>query len=119
MNKYVNGLLYVDSHDSLVRVLQSWRLWILGAIIGTLVATLVYTVAPPPYRARATVVVDQNLEGAWEYGSRQLFYFLGREARKLEEVAWSDETLQLVADEVEGVTVQERREGILLLSQAE
>ena len=119
MNKYVNGLLYVDSHDSLVRVLQSWRLWILGAIIGTLAATLVYTVAPPPYRARATVVVDQNLEGAWEFGSRQLFYFLGREARKLEEVAWSDETMQMVADQVGDVTVRELREEILLLSQPE
>lgn len=119
MNKYFNGLLYVDSHDSLVRVLQSWRLWILGAIIGTLLATALYTVAPPPYRARATVVVDQNLEGAWEFGSRQLFYFLGREARKLEEVAWSDETMQMVADQVGDVTVRELREEILLLSQPE
>jgi len=119
MNKYVNGLLYVDSHDSLVRVLQSWRLWILGAIIGALVATAFYNIAPPPYRARATVVVDQNLEGAWEFGSRQLFYFLGREARKLEEVAWSDETLQFVADQVGSVTIRELRDEILLLSQPE
>jgi hypothetical protein len=119
MNKTVEGLLYVDSHDSLVRVLQSWRLWILGAIIGAILASGVYALFPPPFRARATVVVDQNLEGAWEYGSRQLFYFLGREARKLEEVAWSDETIQIVADEVGDVTVRELRDEILILSQPE
>jgi len=119
MKKFVNGLLYVDSHDSIVRVLQSWRLWIIGAIIGTLIATVVYAVFPPPYRARAIVVVDHNLEEAWEFGSGQLFYFLGRETRKLQELAWSDEVMQLVADRVGDVSVRELRDEILHLSQPE
>jgi hypothetical protein len=119
MKKYVYGLLYVDSHDSIVRVFQSWRLWIVGAIIGTLVATAVYAIFPPPFRARAVVVVDQNLEEAWEFGSGQLFYFLGRETRKLQELAWSDDTLQVVADQVGDVSVLELRDQILQLSQPE
>ena len=119
MSEMLKKLIYVDSHDSLVRVLQSWRLWLVGAVVGALIATGLYYVIPPPYRAKATVVVDQNLEGAWEFGSRQLFYFLGREARKLEEVAWSDETMQEVADRVGDVTVTELREETLQLSQPE
>ena len=119
MRKYVSGLLYVDSHDSIVRVLRSWRLWIVGAIIGTLLASGVYALFPPPYRARAVVVVDHNLEEAWEFGSGQLFYFLGRETRKLQELAWSDETMQLVAGQVGDVSVRELRDNILHLSQPE
>jgi hypothetical protein len=119
MKRIVHGLLYVDSHDSIVRVLQSWRLWIVGAIVGALIASAVYAVFPPPYRARAVVVVDHNLEEAWEFGSGQLFYFLGRETRKLQELAWSDETMQLVADQVGDVSVRELRDSILHLSQPE
>jgi len=119
MKKFVHGLLYVDSHDSLVRVFKSWRLWIVGAIIGALAATAVYAVFPPPYRARAIVVVDHNLEEAWEFGSGQLFYFLGRETRKLQELAWSDDTMQLVAEQVGDVGVRELRDEILQLSQPE
>ena len=48
------------------------------------------------------MVVDHNLEEVWEFRSAQQFYFLGRETRKLEALAWSDETMQLVADQVGG-----------------
>ena len=50
-------------------------------------------------RARATVNVDFNLEEAWpEEIDRQQFYYLERETRKLEEIAWSDDVLQVVTD---------------------
>ena len=55
--------------------------------------------APPPYRARATVNVDFNLEEAWpEESDRQQFYYLERETRKLEEIAWSDAVMMSVAE---------------------
>ena len=52
MNKVVNSLLYVDSHDSIVRVLQSWRLWVVGAIVGALVAPVCMRSSRRHYRAR-------------------------------------------------------------------
>ncbi len=117
MKNVVKGLLYVDSHDSLMRVLQSWRLWVIGAIVGALLATGIYSLFPPPYRARAVVVVDQNIEQAWNLKPDQAFYFLGRETRKLEELAWSDETLQLLADQVGDTRISDLRHGKLYLSQ--
>ncbi len=117
MKKIANRLLYSDTHDALVVVLQAWRLWLAGALVGALMAASVYALFPPPYRARAIVVVDHNVEEAWGFGSGELFYFLGRETRKLQELAWSDETIQLVADRVGDVSVRELREEILHLSQ--
>jgi len=77
-----------------------------------------YYIAPPDFRARATVVVDFNMEQAWPVDSdRELFYYLEREARKLEEVARSDETLTIVANGVGDVTVSDLRSGILELSE--
>ena len=52
----------------------------------------------------------------WEFAPAQNFYFLGRESRKLEELAWSDKTLDLVAAELDGITVSELRNDILSLS---
>ena len=115
-NKLVKTLLYVDSHDSIVRVLHSWRLWVVGAIIGALLASAIYLLFPPPYRAAAVVVIDHNLEEIWSVEQGNMFYFLGRETRKLEELAWSDETLQIVAERVGGITVRELREEILFIS---
>jgi hypothetical protein len=61
--------------------------------------------------------VDFNMEEAWPVDSdRELFYYLEREARKLEEVAWADATLANVA-EVGGITVADLRGGILELSE--
>lgn len=105
------------SIDDLIDLLQAWRYWILSGLVGALLGGAIYLVFPPDFRARATVVVDFNMEEAWPVDSdRELFYYLEREARKLEEVAWSDATLAKVAEEGD-VTVSELRDGILELSE--
>ena len=106
-----------SSVDDLIQLLQAWRFWVLSGLVGALIGGLVYLITPPDFCARATVVVDFNMEEAWPVDSdRELFYYLEREARKLEEVAVSDATLAKVA-EVGGVTVAELRDGILELSE--
>jgi len=93
-------------------------MWLLGAMIGALLAWGLYQLFPPAYRARATVVVDNNLEQAWQFfPDRQLFQFLQRETERLEQLAWSDAVMQSVANEVPSVTVQKLRGGVLQLSQ--
>jgi hypothetical protein len=90
----MNILFSPPSLDDLIRLLKAWRLWVLAAFLGSLIGAAIYWIAPPPYRARATVLVDFNLEEAWPQDTdRQQFYYLEREARKLEEIAWSDEIL--------------------------
>lgn len=106
------------SIDDLIQLLQAWRFWVLSGLVGALLGGLAYLVFPPDFRARATVVVDFNMEQAWLVDSdRELFYYLEREARKLEEVAKSDAALAKVAEEAGGVTVAELRGGILELSE--
>ncbi|MFZ5858999.1 MAG: Wzz/FepE/Etk N-terminal domain-containing protein [Chloroflexota bacterium] len=106
------------SSDDLTRLLRAWRFWLLAALIGGILGAAIYFIAPPPYRARAVVTVDFNLEEAWPQEiDRQQFYYLERETRKLEEIAWSDAVLQAVADADGKVTVRELREGKLQLSQ--
>ncbi len=113
----MNLLFSPPSLDDFIRLLKAWRFWVLGALAGALLGAAVYALFPPPYRARATVNVDFNLEEAWpQETDRQQFYYLERETRKLEEIAWSDAVLQTVADE-NGVSVAALREGILSLSQ--
>lgn len=103
--------------DPLAEILASWRLWLLGAALGALLAWVLYQVVPPPFRAQATVVVDANLEEAWVYfPDRQLFQFLARETERLEELAWSDAVVQSVSAKT-GVSVAELRQGALQLSQ--
>lgn len=116
MERIVKSLVKEDAHGSIVRVLQAWRLWLLGALVGALVAAGVYFLFPPAYRASAVVVIDHNLEAVWQGTPRQAFYFLGRETRKLERLAWSDKTLDLVAEELDGYSVSDLRNGILSLS---
>ena len=107
-----------SSVDDLIQLLQAWRFWVLSGLVGALLGGLVYVIAPPDFRARATVVVDFNMEQAWPVDSdRELFYYLEREARKLEDVAWSDATLARVAEEVGDVTVSDLRDGVLELSE--
>ncbi len=104
--------------DDLIRLLKAWRFWLLGALAGALLGTLVYLIAPPVYRARATVNVDFHMEQAWpENSDREQFYYLERETRKLEEIAMSDTVLNAVATEVGGVTLPQLRTQVLQLSQ--
>ena len=107
-----------SSTDDLLQLLQAWRFWLLASLLGALLGWLAYVVFPPDYRARATVVVDFNMEQSWPVDSdRELFYYLEREARKLEEVAKSDHVMQAVADRVGDITVEELRSGVLELSE--
>jgi len=113
----MNHLLTPPTFDDLLRLLRAWRLWLLGALLGGLLGMAVYAVFPPEYRARATVMVDFNVEQSWaEIPDREVFYFLDREARKLVELAWADDVLQTVAENagLDGTTL---RSGVLTLSQ--
>lgn len=113
----MNHLLTPPTFDDLLRLLRAWRLWLLGALLGGLFGMAVYAAFPPEYRARATVMVDFNVEQSWaEIPDREVFYFLDREARKLVELAWADDVLQTVAEDagLDGTTL---RSGVLTLSQ--
>ena len=102
----------------MIQLLQAWRFWLLASLFGALLGGVIYAIFPPDHRARATVVVDFNMEQAWPVDSdRELFYYLEREARKLKEVAWSDDVMSAVADSVGNITVEELRSGILELSE--
>jgi uncharacterized protein involved in exopolysaccharide biosynthesis len=106
------------SLDDLIRLLKAWRFWSVGALIGGLMGTGLFYMAPPPYRAHAVVLVDFNLEQAWPQDTdRQQFYYLERETRKLEEIAFSDSVIQAVAQANQAITAPELRGGKLVLSQ--
>lgn len=113
-----NTLLDHGPADSFGLILGAWRLWLLGAALGALLGWAAYTISPPDFRARATVVVDHNLEAAWQYfPDRQLFQFLERETERLEELAWSDVVLRAVANAASAGPVQDLRAGRLQLAQ--
>lgn len=106
-------LLSSPSLDDLIRLLKAWRFWVLGALIGSVLGATVYFIFPPEYRARATVNVDFNFEEAFPTNTdRQDFYYLEREARKMVELAWSDDVLSQLHEPLE-----ELRGGKLNLSQ--
>lgn len=113
----MSWLFSPPSLDDLIRLLKAWRFWVLGALTGATLGAALFYIAPPPYRARATVNVDFNLEQAWpEEIDRRQFYYLERETRKLEEIAWSDDVIQTVAD-ASGIYVSTLRDEALSLSQ--
>jgi len=106
------------SLDDLARLLKAWRFWSVGVLIGGLIGAAAYYIAPPPYRAHATVLVDFNLEEAWpQETDRQQFYYLERETRKLEEIASSDIVMESIIENNRQHTVAELRSGKLSLSQ--
>lgn len=113
----MNNLFSSPTFEDILRLLRAWRFWLWAALLGGLFGAGWYSVFPPEYRARATVVVDFNAEQAWPVDTdKELFYYLEREARKLEEVAWADATLQKVAAET-GFSMRELRTAKLELSQ--
>jgi len=113
----MNWFFSPPSLDDLIRLLKAWRFWVVGALAGALLGAALFYVAPPPYRARATVNVDFNLEEAWpQETDRQQFYYLEREVRKLEEIAWSDDVMRVVAN-ASGEDVSALRKDVLRLSQ--
>src|ERR1044071_6119322 len=106
------------SMDDLVRLLKAWRFWSVGAFVGALIGAGMYYVVPPPYRAHATVLVDFHLEQAWpQETDRQQFYYLERETRKLEEIAWSDMVIDKIVETNGEVNAQELRNDRLRLGQ--
>lgn len=109
----MNFFLSSPSLDDIIRLLKAWRFWVLGAIIGSAIGAAFYYIAPPPYRAKATVNVDFNFEEAFPTNTdRQDFYYLERESRKMVELAWSDDVLKEL-----NAPVEELRGGKLTLSQ--
>ena len=104
----MTSLFSPPSSDDLIRLLKAWKFWVLGALVGALIGAAVYYIFPPDYRARATVSVDFNLEQAWpQETDRQQFYYLERETRKLEEIAWSDMVMGSVVETVGDTTTEE------------
>ncbi len=113
----MNYILTPPSLDDLIHLLKAWRFWVLGALAGAVLGAAIYLIAPPPFRARATVNVDFNLEESWPQDTdRQQFYYLERESRKLEEIAWSDDVMNQISTEVT-IPVADLRGGLLQLSQ--
>ena len=114
----MKSLFSPPSFDDLIHLLKAWKFWLLGAVVGALLGAGFYYVAPPPYRAQATVLVDFNMEEAWpQETDREQFYYLEREARKLEEIAFSDTVMQAVAETDGDVSIAELEREYLSLSQ--
>ena len=105
-------------YDDLLHRLAAWRVWIGGAFLGAAIATIVYLLAPPSYRAQATVLVDQNVEQVipQEQTDLRKYTYLQRETDKLVEIVWSDQTLSRVTAQ-SGLPVVQLRDGRLHLSQ--
>lgn len=111
------SLLAPPRFQSVLILLRAWKLWFLGAILGGLIGLGVYAIFPPPVVARATVMVDFNVEESWpQAADREIFYYLERESRKLQEIAWSDDTLQAVSAQT-GLSPLVLRQQTLSLSQ--
>lgn len=113
----MNYIFIPPSLDDLIHLLKAWRFWVIGALIGAVIGAAIYFIVPPAFRARATINVDFNLEQAWPQDTdRQQFYYLERESRKLEELAWSDDVMNQLSTEF-AVPVEDLRGGLLQLSQ--
>jgi capsular polysaccharide biosynthesis protein len=104
--------------NDFIHLLFAWRVWMAGAILGTAVASILYLVIPPRYRAQATVLVDQNVEQVvpQEQSDLQKFNYLKRETEKLVGIVWSDQTLARVGEQT-GYSLAQLRDGRLSLTQ--
>jgi uncharacterized protein involved in exopolysaccharide biosynthesis len=111
-------MLRPPAYEDLLRLLAAWRVWIGGAVVGAAIATIFYLIAPPPYRAQATVLVDQNVEQVIPIETTDLSKntYLQRETDILVEIAWSDQTLSRVAAQT-GQPVAKLRDRLLHLTQ--
>jgi capsular polysaccharide biosynthesis protein len=112
-------LLKPPSFEDLLRLLQAWRVWLGGAVLGAFFATILFFVAPPPYRARATVLIDFNVEQAIPQATSdlQINVYLQHETDMLIEVAWADSTLSPVASQT-GTSIKDLRDKRLHLTQS-
>ncbi len=116
MNSKTKEPFKIDGEQLWLAMLAEWRIWLLGALAGALIAFAIYSINPPDFRARATVVVDQNVEEAWTYyPDRQLFQFVRRETVRLVELAWSDAVLSQLGSEE--FSFSQLRNHVLQLSQ--
>lgn len=111
-------MLKPPAYDDLLHLLAAWRVWIGGAVLGAAIASIVYLVAPPLYRAQATVLVDQNVEQVIPVEATDLrkFNYLQRETDILVVIAWADQTLSRVTVKT-GLPLAQLRDGRLQLSQ--
>jgi len=114
----IKWLLRKPTSDEIINLLLAWRVWIIGAVIGAFVASVVYLISPPKYRTDATIIVDLNVEQILDYETpdRNQNYFLERESSKLVELAWSDDVMARVAQET-GLSVMILRSDVLQLGQ--
>lgn len=104
--------------DDFIRALIAWPVLLVALLLGAGLGALFHAVFPPPFRAEASVVVDNNLEKSLPTApDRDVFYFLARETDKLEALAWSDSVLGAVSKADDRLTVAELRQGVLELSQ--
>ena len=112
------SMLKPPAYDDLLHLLAAWRVWVGGAVLGAAIASIVYLIAPPPYRAQATVLVDQNVEQVIPNEATDLrkFNYLQRETDILVNIAWADQTLSRVTVKT-GLPVAQLRDGRLQLSQ--
>jgi uncharacterized protein involved in exopolysaccharide biosynthesis len=111
-------MLRPPAYDDLLHLLAAWRVWIGGAVLGAALAGIAFLISPPPYRAQATVLVDQNVEQAIPEEETDLrrYTYLQRETDKLIEIAWADRILLSVSAQT-GLPVAKLRDGRLHLSQ--
>jgi uncharacterized protein involved in exopolysaccharide biosynthesis len=111
-------LLRPPTFEDILHVLTAWRVWMGGAILGAIIAGLLYMLFPPYYRAQATVLVDQNAEQAVPEEQTDLtkYAFLQRETDNLIEIAWADITISRVAAQT-SLPVEKLRDSLLHLSQ--
>lgn len=114
MKKFFENLSWQKGESAFVRVLLSWRLWILGAILGAILGVVLSFVLPKRYETFATVIVDHNREQAWmNVTDKSIAYYYDIENRKLEAIAFGDDVLQEIVNKIPSVSVVELRDGML------